>query len=122
LCVQHPAAVDEEGVTEKVNDGYEDVCTNEWFSLICKAIDTDFFLSRLVRKEGGERQGTGMYQDGVEVIELDCKVGRATQEDETVEEDDRVREVRLVTSLGDDNDRNEEKNDIGACWPRSAGR
>ena len=73
-------------------------------------------------KRGGERQGTGMYQDGVEVIELDCKVGRATQEDETVEEDDRVREVRLVTSLGDDNDRNEEKNDIGACWPRSAGR
>lgn len=123
MCIQHPAAIDEDHVTEEVSDGHEGVCAKEWLGLICKAIDTGFPLWQMVRKQGKRKQGAGIYQGGVEMVELDCKVGRATQEDETVEEDDGMHEViSLVTPLGDNNDRNEEKNGIGAWWPWSAGR
>ena len=57
MCIQHPAAIDEDHVTKEVSDGHEDVCAKEWFGLICKAIDTDFPLWQMVRRGGEESRG-----------------------------------------------------------------
>lgn len=50
------------------------------------------------------------------MIELESKVGRTAQKDKTVQENDRVREVRLVALLTEDSDGDEEKNGISTCW------
>ena len=117
-----PAAVDEDEVAEQIAHREENVPAEKRRSLVGEALDASGALAQSIRKPSARwrrsLRGGWTYQDGVEVVELYRKVGRAAQEECAHEGDDGAMRWIALLGLGasdEQEDGGDKEDDVDAC-------